>query len=124
MTDPQKALQALIQGGGALETRFPPTSRYHGVSVAVHTTADGTPLAHLKRRLVPPPEDFDTLQETRVRQGDRIDQLAARTFGDPEMYWQLCDANGALDPAELEKAEQTVRVPLPRGVSGGGAGAR
>jgi hypothetical protein len=33
-----------------------------------------------------------------VVQGDRLDNLAARYFGDAELYWRLCDANGAVRP--------------------------
>lgn len=122
MTDPQQSLQALIQGGMA-EQRFPPTSRYHGLPVAVHEAPDGTTHSYLKRRLVPATEEFETMREEVVGQGERVDQLAARLIGDPEMFWQLCDANGVLDPGELEEAGRTLRVTLPQGIAGGGAGA-
>lgn len=121
MTDPQNFLQALLQAGGG-DSRFPPTSRYHGVPLATHTLPDGRSVAYVQRRLVPPPEAFSILREVRIEQGERSDRLAAREIGDPEQYWQLCDANGVLDPAELEQAERSVRVPLPRGVNGGGTG--
>lgn len=122
MTDPQQALHALIRGG-SVDMRFPPTSRYHGLPVAAHETADGKTHVHLRRRLVPATGEFETMREHTVEQGERVDQLAARLVGDPEMFWQLCDANGVLDPAEIAQEGRRIRVTLPQGISGGGAGA-
>ena len=36
-----------------------------------------------------------------VAEGDRLDNLAARSLGDPLLYWMICDANSATDPDEL-----------------------
>ncbi|KAF0094315.1 MAG: hypothetical protein E1N59_2031 [Puniceicoccaceae bacterium 5H] len=119
MTDPQKALQALLQGGN-VETRFPPTSRYYGLGVATYETPDGRTIVYLKRRLVPPPESFADLQEHVVAQGERLDQIAAQYVGDPEQFWRLCDANGALDPAELEALGRILRITLPESIQKGG----
>jgi hypothetical protein len=41
--------------------------------------------------------------------------VAARALGDPKAFWQLCDANLAFDPAELEQTGRTLRVALPAG---------
>ncbi|MBX9583803.1 MAG: LysM peptidoglycan-binding domain-containing protein [Gemmataceae bacterium] len=118
MTDPLQALQALLQGGGAGDTRFPPTSRYHGVGTATLTTADGRTVVYLRRRLVPSPERFDTLREYVVVEGDRLDLIAARFVGDPEQFWRVCDANGAVRPGELEEVGRRLRLTLPEGVPG------
>lgn len=120
MNDSQKALQDLLQAAAGGDSRFPPGSRYHGVGVTTRENVDGRLVAHLKRRLVPPPEEFETLEEHEVRQGDRLDNLAARHLGDPERFWQLCDANGVLNPAELEEVGRRLRVTPPRGVPGHG----
>ena len=51
--------------------------------------------------------------------GDRLDNLAAKYFGDPELFWRLCDANGALRPDELiEIIGRRLRITLPLGVPG------
>jgi hypothetical protein len=121
MSDPQQALQALLRPDGAGALRFPPASRYHAVGIATLETPDGRTIVHLKRRLVPPPERFALLQEHEVAQGERLDHLAARYLGDPEQFWQLCDANGALRPAELEEVGRRLRVTLPEGLPGGSA---
>ena len=42
-----------------------------------------------------------SLLEHIVQSGDRPDLLAARTFGDAELYWRIADANAVTDPFEL-----------------------
>jgi nucleoid-associated protein YgaU len=116
MSDP---LQALLEAGVLETSPFPPNSRYHRVPVATLEQKGEEPIAYLKRRLVPPPEIFSVVQEHSVVQGDRLDNLAARYLGDPELYWRLCDANGAIRPAELtETPGQAIGVSLPEGVPG------
>jgi hypothetical protein len=119
MTDPQQALQALLQPGGPGAGRFGPTSRYHGLGTVMLQTPDGRAVVHLRRRLVPQPERFQLLHEYEVAQGERLDLIAARRLGDPELFWRLCDANGAVRPAELEEPGRRIRVTLPEGIPGG-----
>ena len=45
-----------------------------------------------------PPENFAPLQIVTIGAGDRLDNLAARYIGDPQQFWRLCDANGAMQP--------------------------
>jgi hypothetical protein len=98
---------------------FPPTSRYHLVGTAVHTTPTGEEIVHLRRRFIPPPDRFHLLQEHTVTQGERHDTLAAQFMGDPEQFWRLCDANGVLRPEELtETPGSRVRITLPEGIPG------
>jgi hypothetical protein len=116
MTDP---LQALLQPGGLKTTLFPPTSRHHGIDTAQLVTADGKSIVYLRRRFVPPPERFALLQEHTVTQGDRLDNLTAHYLGDPEQFWRLCDANGAMRPEELtETIGHKLRITLPEGIPG------
>ena len=118
MTDPQQALQALLQPSGPNALRFPPTSRYHAVGTATLAMPDGRTIVYLKRRLVPPPERFELLQEHEVTQGERLDNITAKYLGDPEQFWRLCDANGAVNPAELEEVGRRLRITLPEGIPG------
>ncbi len=98
---------------------FPPTSRYHLVGTAVHTTAAGEETVHLRRRFIPPPDRFHLLQEHTVTEGERHDTLAAQFVGDPEQFWRLCDANGVLRPEELTQTPGgRVRITLPEGIPG------
>ena len=98
---------------------FPPTSRYYGLDTDTLETADGETIRFLKRRFVPPPERFALLQEHMVTQGDRLDNVTAQYLGDPEQFWRLCDANGALRPDELtEVVGRRLRITLPEGIPG------
>jgi hypothetical protein len=117
MTDP---LKAFMQAQALTAPAFPPDSRYHGLDIAQWTRPDGTAVPYVRRRFVPPPENFGTLQEHRVAAGDRLDNLSARYLGDPQQYWRLCDGNGALRPNELTEAiGRVLRITLPEGVPGG-----
>lgn len=116
MSDP---LQALLNAGVLNSSSFPPNSRYYGVAVVTLEQKNQEPIAYLKRRFVPPPENFSVVQKYTVVQGDRVDNLAARYLGDPELYWRLCDANRALRPDELtEKPGATLAITLPQGIPG------
>ena len=116
MLDPTQALQQLLQPAGLPATLFPPTSRYHGIATATLESATGDPVVYLTRRFVPSPDAFELLQEHVVTEGERLDNMAAAFLGDPEQFWRLCDANGALSPWELEEAGRRLRIPLPLGV--------
>ncbi|MGC9418727.1 MAG: hypothetical protein ACP5EN_07100 [Rhodovulum sp.] len=109
-------IQAMFEAGVVERTDFPPESRYHGVPTAQVKGADGQPVTYLKRRLSPPPEEFALRHLRTTRQGERLDQIASAETGDPEMFWMLMDANGALWPEELEETGAEVRITLPRGV--------
>ena len=112
-------VQAFLQANALTTPLFPPTSRYYGVAAAQMTLPDGTTIVYLRRRFVPPPENFALLQEHVVASGDRLDNIAARYLGDPLQYWRICDANGAVRPAELtDTAGRRLRITLPEGVPG------
>jgi nucleoid-associated protein YgaU len=116
MIDP---VQAFLQANALTTPAFPPTSRYHGLPLSTLTLPDGTTVAYVQRRFVPPPDRFVVLVEHRVQSGDRLDNLAARFLGDPQQYWRLCDANRALRPdALIETPGRTLLVTLPEGVPG------
>jgi hypothetical protein len=98
---------------------FPITSRYYGVAIAKLETATDVTIAYLRRRLVPPPERFELLQEHIVSEGERLDQVAAQFLGDPEQFWRLADANGATQPDDLMRPPgRRIRITLPEGIPG------
>jgi hypothetical protein len=114
MTD---QLEAMVQS--MKPDLFPPNSRYRGVDTATMDAPDGRTITYLRRRVVPPPERYSLLRWHRVVAGERPDTIAAAELGDPEMSWQLCDANGVVWPCELtERPGDVIRVTLSEGVPG------
>jgi hypothetical protein len=98
---------------------FPATSRYHDVETATVELPDGTELVYLRRRFVPSPDRFALLQVHVVVSGDRLDNVTAHYLGDPEQFWRIADANGALRPEELvERIGRRLRITLPEGLPG------
>jgi hypothetical protein len=53
-------------------------------------------------------------REHRVVEGERLDQLAQRYYGDPLKYWLICDANDAIFPEELLVPGRVLRIPRNR----------
>lgn len=95
-------------------SRYPRTSRYYASPTLTH---DGVP--YLDRRILPQPSSFTTINTYQAREGDRLDILAYRQFGDAGQWWQLADANPVLDPADLTATPgRWIRVTLPAGVPG------
>ena len=112
-------LQALIQMGVVPTVTFPTDSRYYGTGTLTYVTPAGETITYLARRIVPQPgaPNFATIASHSVRQGDRLDLITARTLGVPEQFWQVCDANNAMNPFDLtgDSAVGTiVKVPLPQ----------
>jgi hypothetical protein len=112
-------VQAFLEANSLRAQAFPPTSRYSGLGTATVTLPDGRTVAYTRRRLVPQPGRFALLRSHTVTEGDRLDNLAHRYLGDPEQYWRLCDANGALRPDSLvETVGDRIRITLPEGMGG------
>jgi len=119
MTDSNQALQALLQAGQSKLTPFPPTSRYYGIATNTMQTVEDRTVIYLLRRFVPSPEKFTLLQRHVVAETDRLDNITAKYFHDPEQFWRICDANGAMRPDELmETIGRELRITLPEGIPG------
>ena len=118
MNEALKHLDAMLQGVTTVP-RFPANSRYYTTETATLLMPDGRIIPYLRRRFVPPPEQFALVSEHSVRQGDRLDLLASTYLGDPELFWRICDANGAIRPDELiETVGRWLRITLPAGLPG------
>jgi len=117
MTDP---LSALIAAGAIPSTSFPPNSRYAGTPVLAFDPDDGRPpRAYLARRLLPAAETLASLGEHPVADGDRLDSLAARYLGDPELWWRIADGNVAPTLDELtDETGRRLRITQPAGMPG------
>lgn len=111
-------LQAILQPAALTSQLFPVTSRYHGIGTAILDREEKT-IIYLRRRFVPPPERFSLLHEHSVADGERLDNIVAQYFSDPEQFWQLCDANRAMHPDELtQTVGRRLRVTLPEDIPG------
>jgi hypothetical protein len=98
---------------------FSINSRYYGIATATLEAADGKTINYVRRRFVPPPENFALLLEHVVSEGERLDIVTAHYLGDPEQFWRVCDANGAVRPDELvETIGRRIRITLPDGIPG------
>jgi hypothetical protein len=92
---------------------LPRTSRYAGLGTAVYVTPAGRRIVYLNRRIVPQPGGVPLAIHS-VQSGDRLDNVTARHLGDPELFWRVCDANGAVRPDELtERIGRLLLIPMP-----------
>jgi hypothetical protein len=115
-------LQKLIQMGVVPSVSFPPDSRYYGFGTLSYTAPNGQTITYLARRIVPEPgaPNYATVARHTVKQGDRLDLLAAKYLGDPLIFWLICDANGAIRPDQLlETPGRVLNITMPQGVPGG-----
>jgi hypothetical protein len=114
-------LQALLQMGVVPPVTFPTDSRYYGSKTLSYTAPGGQIITYLARRILPQPgaPNFSTVATHTVKQGDRLDLIAAKYLGDPLIFWLICDANGAIRPDQLVETSGTVlNITMPQGVPG------
>jgi hypothetical protein len=94
---------------------FEPTSRYANLETATLATTDGRKVSYKRRRFLPRGKDLPLLVEVTVTQSERLDLITARTLGDPEQFWRVCDASDAMNPVDLTSdIGRTLRVPVPQ----------
>jgi DNA polymerase elongation subunit (family B) len=95
---------------------FPRTSRYYNIEIAKYVTADGREIVYLRRRFLPSSATAVIIAMHNVEEGDRLDNVTAKYVGDPEQFWQVCDANDAMRPDELtEEIGRRLKFPMPSG---------
>jgi nucleoid-associated protein YgaU len=115
-TDP---VQAMLAQTSLQKNLFAATSRYFGIGTETLTKADGRNVIYLRRRFVPSPNSFQLLQLHTVVQGERLDNIAAKFLGDPELFWRIADANGAMKPEDLvSTVGKKLKITLPQGITG------
>lgn len=94
---------------------FEPTSRYYILETSTYVGPDGKHISYKKRRFLPKGQSMPTLVEVRLKQGERLDLITARSLGDPQQYWRVCDANNTNNPNELtDEVGRSIRVPIPQ----------
>ena len=102
---------------------FTATSRYQGIPTATCELPDGRTVVYVRRRFLPPPEDLTPIGSHVVTSGERnrLDLVATAELGDPELSWQVADANRAMDPDDLTLVPgRRLRITLPAGLPSGG----
>ncbi|HEX8620586.1 MAG TPA: hypothetical protein VF718_01305 [Allosphingosinicella sp.] len=94
-------------------------SRYASAAQLSHAPADGEPVVYLAPRLLPFPESFSPVLTQRVTDSDRLDLLAWKNLGNPQLSWRIADANRAMHPGALPGAPgDTVIIPVAGSVGG------
>jgi hypothetical protein len=94
---------------------FDAASRYSDarVGTAVHDLR-GQKVRHKLRRPMPHFSNVKSDTEIVVQTKDRLDLIAARTLGNPELFWRICDANTAMNPFDLAaRSGARLRIPNP-----------
>ncbi|MCR9143978.1 MAG: hypothetical protein NXI24_17155 [bacterium] len=93
---------------------FDEESRYFNLETVKIKGGDGREIAYKKRRFLPRGEKLQTLAEVTIGAGDRLDQVSSQTIGNAEQFWQVADANNAMDPNSLtDTPGNRVRIPVP-----------
>ena len=90
---------------------FAPHSRYAHVPLAAFTDREGRARPYVLPRPIPVPA-APTRQRHEMADGERLDHVATRAFGDPEQFWRLCDVSSELRPDDLEIAGRRITIPL------------
>ena len=87
------------------------------IAISAVLTNTGRTIAYLRRRFVPQPDRYALLREHVVVAGQRLDHVAAQYLGDPEQFWRIADANGAIAPETLtDEPGDVIRITLPADV--------
>jgi hypothetical protein len=79
---------------------FSQSSRYFNSRSRILRSREGRLITYIERRFIPPIGD-SLHQDIVIKRGDRLDLIAFRVLGDPELFWKVCDVNHQLHPLEL-----------------------
>jgi hypothetical protein len=98
---------------------FDSTGRYYKLEVATLSTTDSdgatVQIRYVRRRFIPSYQGATVLAKYSVREGDRLDNIAARYLSDPRQFWLLCDANYVLEPTELtDTIGNVIEITMPQ----------
>jgi hypothetical protein len=93
---------------------FDATSRYYKPTILTTDIRDSEgrlrQVSYVRWRIISPPDPTLTVIEHIFSAGDRLDTITARYLGDPLLFWQICDANNVLSPAELEDPGHVIKI--------------
>jgi hypothetical protein len=89
---------------------FASGSRYERVPQAVYTRRGARSIPYVLLRTFPEPAP--TQRTIVLRDGDRLDIVSFRFYGDPEQFWRICDGNRVLRPEDVEVVGRRLTIPL------------
>lgn len=88
-------------------------SRYENVATDSITDAKGQVIRFKCVRFIP---DTPARMLLKLKQNERLDQIAGRIYQDPERFWRICDANLAMWPDDLVgNGADEIRIPPSEG---------
>jgi hypothetical protein len=120
MTQPADLLAQLLSAGAIAQQSFDVDSRYYGLPVLTTSAATQDVVRYVSRRFVPDPKNLTPMGAYRIRQGDRIDIISGALLGKALSYWQICDANRAVEPDDVCAEPGTfITITLPASIGGG-----
>lgn len=94
---------------------FDRTSRYYHIPDARYVSSTGQTIIYKRRRFLPQGQNLPLLTITKVMDGDRLDLIAAKTLGNPLLFWRIADANNGMNPVKLtERPGRELRVAIPQ----------
>lgn len=94
---------------------FDHNSRYYTIANARYVSSTGQTIIYKRRRFLPQGQNLPLLTNVKVTDGDRLDLIAAKTLGNPVLFWRIADANNGMNPVELtEKPGRELRVAIPQ----------
>ena len=94
---------------------FSPSSRYYSIPDAQYVMSTGREVIYKRRRFLPEADKLPLLTNVKVVDGDRLDIIAAKTLGNPLLFWRIADANNAMNPVDLTKQPgRELRVAIPQ----------
>lgn len=94
---------------------FDASSRYATLAVKSLAGPDGRAISYVERRLLPQAASLVLIGRAAPMPGERSDLFAARTLGDPTLFWRIGDANDAMDSDTVMEGGGALAVPLPTG---------
>jgi len=87
-----------------------PDSRFANLPLLRVTAPDGRDRQVVALRLTPPPVPSD--RQHPVMQGETIDLLAHRLYGDARLWWRILDANPVVYPLDIQAGDR-LNLPQP-----------
>ena len=87
---------------------FDPKSRYLKADMYEVTDKRGRTV---KVVALPPPPEQQLLGLHLLKQGERLDLLAAKYLGDPAGYWRIAEQNNVMLPEALTEAPE-IEIPV------------